>query len=111
MAKFKIRKEILWTLLIVVLIAAVIIPIIIVYADAEQDQGNRIACFPLMERDNDAVLNSEFCREKGCIYDDAGENVKCYLPLDGSISYGYQVNSFQLNSISTKGVKSTGYIF
>lgn len=93
MAKLKIRKEILWTLLIVVLIAAVIIPIIIVYAEAEQDSGNRIACFPLMEIDKDQTLDSAFCQSKGCIYDDAGENVKCYLPLDGSKSYGYQHNS------------------
>ncbi len=85
----KIRKEILWTLLIVILIAAIIIPIIIVYTAPEQDAGNRIACFPLLERDN--TLNSTYCEDKGCVYDPEGENVKCYLPLDGSKSYGYEV--------------------
>ena len=91
MAKCKIKKEILWTLLIVVLIAAVIIPIIIVYTTAEQDAGNRIACFPLLE--GDKTLDVTYCEERGCVYDDAGENVKCFLPLDGSKSYGYEVHS------------------
>ena len=94
MAKLKIRKEILWTLLVVVLIAAIIIPIIIVYTAAEQDNGNRIACFPLMEKDNDEKLEST-CNEKGCIYDAVAENVKCYLPLSGSKSYGYEVIYFK----------------
>lgn len=94
MAKLKIRKEILWTLLVVVLIAAIIIPIIIVYTAAEQDNGNRIACFPLMEKDNDEKLES-VCNEKGCIYDAVAENVKCYLPLSGSKSYGYEVIYFK----------------
>lgn len=89
MAKFRIRQEVAWTLLVVVLIAAIIIPIVIVYTTAEADSGNRIACFPLLERDD--IINSSYCESKGCHYDDAGDNVKCYLPLDGSISYGYQV--------------------
>lgn len=89
----KIRKEILWTLLIVVLIAAIIIPIIIVYATAEEDGGNRIACFPLLERDG--TLDSKYCQDKGCLFDDASANVKCYLPLDGSNSYGYVVMSLR----------------
>ena len=89
MSKLKVRKEILWTLLVVVLIAAVIIPIIIVYSKAEIDSGNRIACFPLQERDDTLTVN--FCQSKGCSFDDASPNVKCYLPLDGHQSYGYEV--------------------
>ena len=42
--------------MVVVLIAAIIIPIIIVYTAAEQDNGNRIASIPLMEKDNDEKL-------------------------------------------------------
>lgn len=90
MAKLRIRKEVLWTLLVVVLIAAVIIPVVIVYTTAEEDAGNRIACFPLLERDG--TIDPQFCQSKGCVYnDDAGVSVKCYIPLDGSNSYGYQV--------------------
>lgn len=85
----KIRKEILWTLLIVVLIAAIIIPVVIIYATAEEDAGDRIACFPLLEIDGQ--IDMKFCEEKGCVFDDGSENVKCYLPLDGSSSYGYEV--------------------
>lgn len=92
MAKLKIRKEILWTLLVVVLIAAVIIPIVIIYATAENDAGNRIACFPLLEKDGS--IDSKYCENKGCVFDDASPYVKCYLPLDGSNSYGYEVLKF-----------------
>ncbi|XP_046463507.1 sucrase-isomaltase, intestinal-like isoform X2 [Daphnia pulex] len=95
MAKLKIKKEILWTLLVVVLIAAIIIPIVIVYTAAEQDNGNRIACFPLMEKGNDTNLES-VCNEKGCIYDAAATNVKCYLPLTGT--YGYEHYNSTINS-------------
>lgn len=99
MAKLKIKKEILWTLLVVVLIAAIIIPIVIVYTAAEQDNGNRIACFPLMEKDNATNLES-VCNEKGCIYDAAATNVKCYLPLTGT--YGYEVILFEKSSLNAK---------
>lgn len=97
MAKLKIKKEILWTLLVVVLIAAIIIPIVIVYTAAEQDNGNRIACFPLMEKGNDTNLES-VCNEKGCIYDAAATNVKCYLPLTGT--YGYEVILFEKSNLN-----------
>ncbi len=108
MAKLKIRKEILWTLLVVVLIAAIIIPIVIVYTAAEQDNGNRIACFPLMEKDNDVNLES-VCNEKGCIYDAAATNVKCYLPLTGT--YGYEVILFQQSNLNAKAKSIANFKF
>ena len=38
-----------------------------------------------------ATINSTFCLSKGCIWDGTASNVRCYLPLDGSASYGYEV--------------------
>lgn len=86
---FKVRKEVWWTLLIVVLIAAVVIPVVIVYTTSV-DNGDRIACYPLLERNN--TLNSSLCESKGCVWDGIAENVKCHLPFDGSKSYGYEVS-------------------
>jgi hypothetical protein len=108
MAKLKIKKEILWTLLVVVLIAAIIIPIVIVYTAAEQDNGNRIACFPLMEKGNDTNLES-VCNEKGCIYDAAATNVKCYLPLTGT--YGYEVILFERHLTLTQNQNLENFKF
>ncbi len=36
-------------------------------------------------------LDKTFCLSKGCVWDDAGMSTQCYLPLDGSQSYGYEV--------------------
>lgn len=38
----------------------------------------------------DADIDEVACEAKGCVWDSAGLNVKCYLPT-GSSTYGYQV--------------------
>lgn len=98
----KIRKAVICTLLIVVLILAIVIPILIVFTQpdggspepADPALEKRIACYPLLELGDSPSLNRTFCENRGCVWDDMEDNggiTRCYLPPDGSNSYGYEV--------------------
>ena len=85
------------------------------YAIESADNGDRIACYPLNGKIDciifilviyfkfmsriESQLNSTFCQSKGCVWDDtSGVKVKCYLPLDGAQSYGYELTSTPIST-------------
>lgn len=70
----------------VIVACAIIVPIAVVYSEQPQidDNGDRIACFPLI----DSELDEQFCTDHGCKWDARGKNVKCFINRE---KYGYEV--------------------